>query len=467
MIRSHLLDAFLANAWYLHGSIYDRLSDLLEAHVLGNKSDFRAQAVLPLNFTIADETETAPFDETTLDQQHQNLAVINVRGVLAQHADQINGNCQPQGRSYDAIRLQLDAALQDPNIRAIVLRLETPGGSAAGCQECYDAIKAADAIKPCYAYADQYCFSAGTYLAVACRSITASSVGANFGSIGTVMALWDRQQAVEKQGYKRVVIRSGPYKALAQDGEAMTDAVVAELQRECNAYAAAFYDAVRAGRGLTDDQAEQCLNGRCFMAPEAQSLGLIDDILSWNDFLNTITANHQEARMPLFGKKPEAPPVSAGASQGLSKAQFSALAAAYPECLNEIQDLDAQGNEAGQIEASILKGKLNQAKEALAAASKTAQDVEQSHKQTLAAKDQELATLKAQVERFNGWTGTVSQVKDPGSDAQAGASNADTSEGALKAEWDALNAESKGHFANDFDTWAFLKKEALDKAKKP
>ena len=439
----------------------------MEAHVLGNKTELRAQAVLPLNFTIADETETAPFDETTLDQQHQNIAVLNIRGVLAQHADQINGNCQPQGRSYDAIRLQLDAALQDPNIRAIVLRLETPGGSAAGCQECYDAIKAADAIKPCYAYADQYCFSAGTYLAVACRSITASSVGANFGSIGTVMALWDRQQAVEKQGYKRVVIRSGPYKALAQDGEAMTDAVLSELQRECNAYAAAFYDAVRAGRGLSDDQAEQCLNGRCFMSQEAQSLGLIDDIMSWNDFLSQITANHQEARMPLFGKKPEAPPVSAGASQGLSKAQFAALAAAYPECLNDIQTLDAEGNEAGQIEASILKGKLNQAKEALAAASKTAQDVEQSHKQTLAAKDQELATLKAQVEKFKGWTGAVNATPDPGSDAQASASNTDTGEGALKAEWEALNAESKGHFANDFETWAFLKKEALAKAKKP
>ena len=465
MIHSHLLDAFLANAWYLHGSIYDRLSDLLEAHVLGNKADFRAQAIIPLNFTV-DEVEQAPFDETSLDEQISNIAVINVRGVLAQHADQINGACQPQGRSYDAIRSQLDAALQDPNIRAIVLRLETPGGSAAGCQECYDAIKAADAIKPCYAYADQYCFSAGTYLAVACRTITASSVGANFGSIGTVMALWDRQQAVEKQGYKRVVIRSGPYKALAQDGEAMTDAVLSELQRECNAYAAAFYDAVRAGRGLTDQQAEQCLNGRCFMSQEAQSLGLIDDIMSWNDFLTHITANHQEARMPLFGKKPEAPPVSAGASQGLSKPAFAALAQAYPECLNDIQTMDAEGKDAGQIEASILTGKLNQAKEALALAHKTAKDVEQTHQQTLAAKDQEIATLKSQVEKFNGWNGAVQGVKDPGSDAQASATNADTGEGALKAEWDALNAESKGHFANDFDTWAFLKKEALAKAKK-
>jgi signal peptide peptidase SppA len=327
-------------------------------------------------------------------------------------------------------------------------------------------IRAATKIKPVVAYVSDTGASAAYWIASAASELVIRDTAA-VGSIGTVMALWDRQQAVEKQGYKRVVIRSGPYKALAQDGEAMTDAVVAELQRECNAYAAAFYDAVRAGRGLTDDQAEQCLNGRCFMSQEAQSLGLIDDIRLWNDFLNTTTANHQEARMPLFGKKPEAPPVSAGASQGLSKAQFAALAAAYPECLNEIQDLDAQGNEAGQIEASILKGKLNQAKEALAAASKTAQDVTQTHAQTLAAKDQELATLKAQVEKFKDWTGAVSATPDPGSDAQAGAANADTSEGALKAEWGALNPAVRSEWANDFETWAFRKKEALAKAKKP
>lgn len=450
MIRSHLLEAFLTSAWYLHTDVYQRLSDLLEAHVTGRKADLRGRDVVPLAF-LDDGAEDEPIDENTADYIDAGVAIIQVRGVLAMHADQVNGDCQPQGRSYERITEQVQLAAADPAVRSIVLRLETPGGSASGCQECYDAIVAADAIKPVHAFVAPYGFSAGYYLASACRSITASSVGAHTGSIGTVMATWDESAAFEKEGFKRVVIRSGAYKALAQRGEAITDTVRAELQRECDAYAAAFYDAVRAGRGLTDEQAAQVLNGRTFLAPEAMRLGLIDAIQPFTQFIAGLHA--QET--PMFGIKKPTPtsatetPAAATPAPGLTKAEYAALAGEFPAAIERLQALDAEGKSASEITTTLLREALAAANAKVTAQANEAATAATAHTAAIAAKDAQIADLTAKVEKTKAWTGTVGAVGDPGS-KDITEHNA-MSEEAIKARWNndaTLRAEFFGDLAN-------------------
>lgn len=456
MIRSHLLDAFLASAWHLHGQVYDRLSDLLEAHVLGRKAELRGRDMVPLDFLDDGADADAPVDEAAGDYLDQGIAVIDIRGVLAMHADQVNGDCQPQGRSYESIISQVELAAADPAVRAIVLRLETPGGSACGCQEAYDAIVAADAVKPVHAYIAGYCFSAGTYLAAGCRSVTASSAAAHTGSIGTVMALWDSSEAAAEAGFKRVVIRSGAYKAIYQPGEAVTDAARAELQRECDAYAAAFYDAVRAGRGLTDAQAEQVLNGRTFLAAEAQRLGLVDAIQPFTTYLAGLAAGNPEHAM--FGlKKPTATtatekpaeakatekPVETKPAAGLTKEEYAALATEFPDALDRLKALDAEGKPAGDILATLLREKVGALTTQLTAANTAKAEAAKAHGEAIAAKDKTIGELQAKVAKTQAWTGTVAAVDDPGSKTSA---DTPRSAAAIKAAWDA-DEQLRGNFA--------------------
>jgi capsid assembly protease len=451
MIRSHLLDAFLATAWHLHGQVYDRLSDLLEAHVLGRKAELRGRDLVPLDFLDDGAEDAEPIDETRGDYMADGVAVIDVRGVLAMHADQVNGDCQPQGRSYESIIDQLGVAVADPNVRAIVLRLETPGGSACGCQESYDAIVAADAVKPVHAYVAGYCFSAGTYLAAGCRSVTASSAAAHTGSIGTVMALWDTSAAADAAGFKRVVIRSGAYKAIYQPGEAITDAARAELQRECDAYAAAFYAAVRAGRGLTDEQAAQVLNGRTFLAAEAQRLGLIDAIQPFSTYLAGIAGNPEPAMFGLkktpatAAEKPaetKAAEKPAETKPGLTKEEYAALAGEFPSALDRLKALDAEGKPAADILATLLRERVGALTTQLTAANAAASEAAKAHGDAIATKDKTIGDLQAKVAKAQAWTGTVGAIEDPGSKTSA---DTPRSAAAIKAAWDA-DEQLRGNF---------------------
>jgi capsid assembly protease len=450
MIRSHLLDAFLASAWHLHGQVYDRLSDLLEAHVLGRKTELRGRDLVPLDFLDDGADDAEPVDERRGDYIADGVAVIDIRGVLAMHADQVNGDCQPQGRSYESIIDQLAVAIADSAVHAIVLRAETPGGSACGCQELHDAIVASDLIKPVHGYIAGYCFSAGFYAMSACRSVTASSTSAHTGSIGTVMALWDTSAAAEKEGVKRVVIRSGAYKAVYQPGEAITDAARAELQRECDAYAAAFYDAVRAGRGLTDEQAAQVLNGRTFLAAEAQRLGLIDAIQPFTAYLAGLAAGTPEPAM--FGlKKTTAPTTEAKDAKpaekpaaGLTKEEYAALAGEFPGAQDRLKALDAEGKlTADGITITLLREHVGALTGKLTAANDAASQAAKAHGDAMATKDKELGELRGKVAKTQAWAGTVAAVADPGSKPDV---DAPRSAAAIRAAWDA-DAKLRANFA--------------------
>ncbi len=425
MKRSHLFDAFVASPWYLHGPIYDRLENVLHAHLMGTKGQLPVVAL-----DDDDTTASAPAtDESEMDQLLPGgVALIDVRGVLAMHADEVNGSCMPRGRSYEVIRRQLDFAVADPGVRIIVMRFETPGGMAVGCQETFDAIRAADEVKPVYAFKTGYCFSAGEYLAAGCRSITAESPMTWVGSIGTIGSAWDTSAAADLAGYKRVVFRAGAYKALIQDGEPISDTAKAEEQRTVDAFGAAFHDAVRAGRGLDDSQAEAVLNGRTFMAKEAIALGLVDQVLTFPDFLAGITGTEPA----MFGMKkpapapavaPLTPPAAAGTAQESSmdantQAALAALSDSHPTHANALvkaamkpgaNALDLHALVSG-LENKALSDQLTALRGQLDAANAKATGDAASHATALAAKDAEITRLQALAKLAGG------APRDPGGD---------------------------------------------------
>lgn len=465
MIRSHLVDAFTSQAWMLSASVYDRLSAMLEAHLRGAeaKDAWRADTS-PLAFIFDDDEDSERPPEELRDEIVDGVAVIAVRGVLAVHADQVNGDCQPQGRSYESLAAQLAAAEDRADVRAIVLALETPGGSACGVQEIYDQIRAC--AKPVHAFIAGYAYSAGYYLATACQSITASSRSAGVGSIGCIVATWDSSSYYEDKKLRRVVVRSGPYKALGQEGEHIDSTATADLQRHVDAYAAAFYDAVAAGRGLSQEAATSVCTGATWLADEALGLDLIDAIRPLSALLTDLIASSttpsppgpQGAPMALFTPTPKAgdPPTSA---PGLSKADLAALITAHPQAIERIQALDAEGKTRAEIEAGLSAEAIAALQAENATLTTQLAEAATAHTAALAERDAQIAALTA--ERDAAREFQASGGNDPGSDASAEAALGEPgSEARLTQEWAALSPARQKEYVS-FESYCFCRRHGL------
>jgi signal peptide peptidase SppA len=210
-----------------------------------------------------------------------SVAIVGIEGPLAQRAWSCMGLYGGDG--YDAIQARVGAALADPEVRAVVLRIDSPGGEVAGNAEAAKAIKAAAAAagKPLVAYADELAASAAYKLACACAEIVAPPSGF-VGSVGTLAVLADRVRANEAAGINVRVVRSGPQKAVPHPDEPLTDAGVAKMQATIDALGRMFAEDVAAARGLTAEGV-LALEGACLLAADAHAAGLIDRLGNLTD----------------------------------------------------------------------------------------------------------------------------------------------------------------------------------------
>jgi signal peptide peptidase SppA len=200
------------------------------------------------------------------------VATIPVTGPLVRHADifdEISG-----ATSYDALRKDLQVALDDPNVRSIVLRINSPGGEVTGCQELCDAIFAARAQKRIVAYVDGMACSAAYWIASACDEIVTAPTG-ELGSIGVMLAWIDDRGALEAHGYKeiRFVSSQSPKKNPDPEGKVGK----AEYQKLVDDLAAVFVASVARNRGVSVDEVlEKFGQGGLFVGEHAVAAGLAD-----------------------------------------------------------------------------------------------------------------------------------------------------------------------------------------------
>ena len=128
---------------------------------------------------------------------------------------------------YDDIRRMVQAAVDDPLVTEIEMRITSPGGMVAGGMEAAQAIRAADAIKPVTAVVEDLCASGAYWLATSARRIEANA-NAEVGSIGVYTYYLDWTGFDDKMGVKTIVVRSGEHKGLGLD--AITDTQIAAVK---------------------------------------------------------------------------------------------------------------------------------------------------------------------------------------------------------------------------------------------
>jgi protease IV len=183
-----------------------------------------------------------------------------------------------EGLIVDADRLvrEIGDHGEDPSIRAVIVRIQSPGGVVGPTQEIYDAIlKVRTQGKPVVASMGSVAASGGYYLAAAATRIVANP-GTLTGSIGVIMQLAEIEGLLRKVGVRYEVIKAGRFKDSASFARPMTPEERAVLQVVLDDMHDQFVTAIAEGRRLSKERVRSLADGRIYSGRMAKELGLVD-----------------------------------------------------------------------------------------------------------------------------------------------------------------------------------------------
>jgi protease-4 len=205
-----------------------------------------------------------------LDNGKEKIALVEISGQIFD--------------SKDIVR-QLSKYRRDDEIKAILLRIDSPGGAVAPSQEIYDEVLRVRADnKKIYASMGSLAASGGYYIAVAADRIFANP-GTLTGSIGVIMAFGNAEKLMEKIGIEPQVVKSGKYKDVGSPARKMTAEERIYLQRVVNDVHQQFIDAVAKGRNITIKEARKLADGRVFTGRQALKLKMVDEMGGLEDVI--------------------------------------------------------------------------------------------------------------------------------------------------------------------------------------
>jgi len=307
------------------------------------------EVVRSADLTALAAAKPADLPPAPLYTARDGVAIVPLSGPMTKY--QTSFQSLVGGTSTVQTRQAIRAANADPSVRAVLLHIESPGGTASGTQELYDAISGSR--KKVYAYVEDLGASAALWAASAADTVYANR-SAQIGSIGTFVTIQDTSGAYAKEGVKVHVISSGGVKGGGADGVPVTDAYLAEAQKRVDAITEQFVEAVAAGRaraGMTPAKVRELADGRMHTAPAAKSLGLIDRIASFDDALLQIARKSMDENAQtalavevaeLRAKLEKAEADNKSAQEALAKVEAEKKLTATKASLAALKNLPAQ-----------------------------------------------------------------------------------------------------------------------------
>jgi signal peptide peptidase SppA len=252
-----------------------------------------------------------------------SIMVLNLFGVIAQRMDmfsEISG-----GTSTESFGAMFDAAMVDPNVVAVVLNIDSPGGSVYGVQELAAKIMAARGVKPISAVANSMAASAAYWLGCQCSDFACTPSG-EVGSIGVVARHQDVSGAHEAMGIKTTYITTSKFKAEGNPHEPLSEEARAAILAGCEVYDSAFVKAVATGRGVSQTKVREGFGqGRMLTAQAALDAGMVDRVATLQQVVDGLVTKQGKG-----GARAEELPVELAAdadSLSLARARRHAAAA--------------------------------------------------------------------------------------------------------------------------------------------
>ncbi|PSL31067.1 protease-4 [Planomicrobium soli] len=213
-------------------------------------------------------------EEGSMDSR---IAVLNVDGVI-----QDTGDASPlfgsSGYNHSFFMDQLEQVKQDTSVKAILLKVNSPGGGVVESAEIYNKIKEIqnETEKPIYVSMGAMAASGGYYISAPAEKIFVNEETLT-GSIGVIMESVNYGKLAERYGVDFVTIKSGPYKDIMSPTRDMTDAERDLLQEMLNESYESFVDIIEEGRNMSEKEVKEYADGRIMSGRQAVKAGLADD----------------------------------------------------------------------------------------------------------------------------------------------------------------------------------------------
>jgi capsid assembly protease len=226
------------------------------------------------------------------DLQVPNIAVISILGTLVRRTGAMDAASGLT--SYASISAQINAAINDPNVDAVLLDIDSPGGEAGGAFDLADEIVNARSTKPIWAVANDDAFSAAYAIACSAERIYLTRTG-GVGSIGVIALHVDQTQRDALDGYRYTAIYAGDRKNDLSPHLPLSNEASTALQTEVDRLYEMFVSTVATNRGL-DAQAVRDTQAGLFYAGDAIEAGFADAIGTADDALRALAMEVQQRK---------------------------------------------------------------------------------------------------------------------------------------------------------------------------
>jgi len=190
------------------------------------------------------------------------IGLIKVKGVI---------------RSSDKYLKLLDRAQKDKSVKAVVLRVDSPGGVVGACQEIHDKVKELKEKKPVVVSMGSIAASGGLYISVPATKIVANP-GTITGSIGVIIQTYNLKKLAEKVGVEVITVKSGRFKDLLNPFKEPDPEALKIVQQLIDDSYSQFVEAVSKGRKIPIEKVKEFADGRIFTGRRAKELGLVDEL---------------------------------------------------------------------------------------------------------------------------------------------------------------------------------------------
>jgi protease-4 len=183
------------------------------------------------------------------------------------------------------VRDYLTRAEEDKAVKAIVLRIESPGGEIEPCQEILAEIERVKETKPIVVSMGGTAASGGYYISTKADKIVALPTTMT-GSIGVISQVTNIEGLLEKLGIQIETFKGGKYKDMYSGYRELTPEEEEIMQGMIDEYYQHFIDVVAEGRGLSQEEVKNLATGQLYTGTEAKELGLVDELGDLNTAIN-------------------------------------------------------------------------------------------------------------------------------------------------------------------------------------
>lgn len=235
------------------------------------RSDGMDVAMGPMSLGIVDQgDDRLPYDVVA------GVAIIPVHGTLVNRLGCLRPYSGMTG--YDGLRHNLMTALTNPEVRAVVFDIDSPGGEVSGCFDLADTIFQARGAKPIWAMLNDAAYSAAFAIASACDRITVPRTGGT-GSVGVICMHVDFSKALEKAGIAVTVIQYGARKSDGTDVAPLSDPALERFQADVDAMGELFVSTVARNRDMPSAKV-RATEATTYLGAAGVTLGFADAVMA-------------------------------------------------------------------------------------------------------------------------------------------------------------------------------------------